>query len=90
MPDAFLLSAARTPLGKYLGALAPYAGHTWWALSREACEHILDSFHLIRDLRDVGGTKTLAFVAVRHVEFALPIEPHHTIEARSIQKQKIK
>lgn len=24
----------------YLGALVPYAGSTWWALSREACEHI--------------------------------------------------
>lgn len=25
----------------YLGDLAPYAGSTWWALSREACEFIL-------------------------------------------------
>lgn len=24
-----------------LGALAPYAGSTWWALSRAACDHIL-------------------------------------------------
>ena len=25
----------------HLGALAPYAGSTWWALSRAACDHIL-------------------------------------------------
>lgn len=28
---------------KHLGALEPYSGHTWWALSRECCEYILDS-----------------------------------------------
>ncbi len=26
----------------YLGALVPYAGSTWWALSREACDFILN------------------------------------------------
>jgi hypothetical protein len=30
---------------KYLGGLQPYAGSTWWALSREACSFIL---HFIR------------------------------------------
>src|SRR5581483_151163 len=25
---------------KYLGTLEPYAGHTWWTLSRAACEYL--------------------------------------------------
>jgi hypothetical protein len=29
---------------KYFGNLKPYAGNTWWGLSREACQHIVD-FH---------------------------------------------
>jgi hypothetical protein len=27
---------------KYLGNLKPYAGNTWWTLTREACEHLVD------------------------------------------------
>lgn len=27
---------------KYLGALEPYSGNTWWALTRDACQYILD------------------------------------------------
>lgn len=27
---------------KYLGGLEPYAGNTWWALTREACQYISD------------------------------------------------
>jgi Core-2/I-Branching enzyme len=27
---------------KYLGDLQPYSGHTWWALSRESCQYIMD------------------------------------------------
>jgi hypothetical protein len=27
---------------KYLGSLEPYAGSTWWALTREACQYILE------------------------------------------------
>ena len=27
---------------KQLGDLQPYSGHTWWALSREACQYIID------------------------------------------------
>jgi hypothetical protein len=27
---------------KYLGVLQPYSGHTWWALSRESCQYIMD------------------------------------------------
>jgi hypothetical protein len=27
---------------KYLGSLEPYSGHTWWALSREACQYIIE------------------------------------------------
>ena len=27
---------------KHLGNLEPYSGHTWWALSREACQYISD------------------------------------------------
>jgi hypothetical protein len=35
------LGLAQRDYRKYLGALEPYAGDTWWALSREACEYIL-------------------------------------------------
>jgi hypothetical protein len=27
---------------KHLGNLEPHSGHTWWALTREACQHIID------------------------------------------------
>lgn len=27
---------------KYLGSLQPYSGVTWWALSRDACQYIID------------------------------------------------
>jgi len=28
---------------KYLGSMEPYTGHTWWALSRAACEYIIST-----------------------------------------------
>jgi Core-2/I-Branching enzyme len=27
---------------KHLGDLQPYSGHTWWALSRERCQYVMD------------------------------------------------
>jgi hypothetical protein len=36
------LGLAQRDHRKHLGNLEPYAGHTWWALSREACRHISD------------------------------------------------
>jgi hypothetical protein len=27
---------------KYFGELAPYSGHTWWALTREACQYLVE------------------------------------------------
>ena len=33
---------AQRDFRKYLGNLEPYSGHTWWALSKEACQHISD------------------------------------------------
>jgi hypothetical protein len=35
------LGLAQCDYRKYLGRLEPYSGNTWWALSREACEYIL-------------------------------------------------
>jgi hypothetical protein len=36
------LGFAQRDYRKHLGSLEPYSGHTWWALSRQACEYILD------------------------------------------------
>ena len=36
------LGLAQRDHAKYLGNLKPYAGNTWWALSREACEYIIN------------------------------------------------
>jgi hypothetical protein len=33
---------AQRDFRKHLGNLEPYAGHTWWALSKEACQYISD------------------------------------------------
>jgi Core-2/I-Branching enzyme len=33
---------ARRDYRKALGNLQPYSGHTWWALSRESCEYVMD------------------------------------------------
>jgi hypothetical protein len=33
---------AQRDFRKHLGNLEPYAGHQWWALSKEACQHISD------------------------------------------------
>ncbi len=33
---------ARRDYRKHLGSMEPYAGLTWWALSREACQYIVD------------------------------------------------
>ncbi len=38
------LGLAARDYRKFFGTLQPYSGHTWWALSGEACQHILD-FH---------------------------------------------
>jgi hypothetical protein len=36
------LGVARRGYQKYLGSLEPYSGHTWWALTRDACQYIID------------------------------------------------
>ena len=36
------LGLAQRDYRNYLGSLEPYSGHTWWALTREACQHIID------------------------------------------------
>jgi hypothetical protein len=36
------LGLAQRDYRKYLGNLEPYSGNTWWALSRKACEYILE------------------------------------------------
>jgi hypothetical protein len=36
------LGLARRDYRRYLGNLQPYGGSTWWALTRGACEHILE------------------------------------------------
>lgn len=33
---------AQLDFRKHIGNLEPYSGHTWWALSREACQHLSD------------------------------------------------
>src|SRR5207247_487420 len=33
---------ARRNYRRHLGALDPYGGTTWWALTKEACEYILE------------------------------------------------
>lgn len=35
---------------KPLGGLAPFSGHTWWALSRGACQYVIDFIETHRDL----------------------------------------
>jgi hypothetical protein len=35
------LGLAQRDYRKYLGSLEPYAGNTWWALTRDACQYIL-------------------------------------------------
>lgn len=36
------IGVARRDYRKYLGPLVPYGGSTWWALTRESCEYVLD------------------------------------------------
>jgi hypothetical protein len=36
------LGLAQRDYRKYLVSLEPYSGHTWWALTREACQYIID------------------------------------------------
>jgi hypothetical protein len=36
------IGLAQRDYRKYLGDLQPYSGHTWWALSRESCQYVLD------------------------------------------------
>ena len=36
------LGLAERDYRKHLGTLQPFAGSTWWALTRDACEHILE------------------------------------------------
>ena len=36
------LGLAQRDYRKYLGGLEPYSGHTWWALTRDACSYILE------------------------------------------------
>ena len=37
------LGLAQRDYRKYLGALEPYSGITWWALTREACQYLVES-----------------------------------------------
>jgi len=43
---------------KYLGGLQPCSGHTWWALSREACQYVLDYIQ--------GHPEVVKFFAITH------------------------
>lgn len=36
------LGLAQRDYRRYLGNLQPYAGHTWWALTRDACAYVSD------------------------------------------------
>jgi hypothetical protein len=36
------LGLAQRNYKRYFGTLEPYSGHTWWALTREACQYIVD------------------------------------------------
>jgi hypothetical protein len=36
------LGLAQRDYRKHLGSLEPYSGNTWWALTRDACQYILD------------------------------------------------
>lgn len=36
------LGLAQRDYRRYLGSLEPYAGNTWWALTRNACQYILE------------------------------------------------
>jgi hypothetical protein len=36
------LGLAQRDYRKYLGSLEPYSGSTWWALTKEACQYILE------------------------------------------------
>jgi hypothetical protein len=44
---------------------------------------------LIDDLRHVRLGEPFEFVTKRHIEPCLPIEAHHAVEARPVQKQEI-
>ncbi|HEY1580387.1 MAG TPA: beta-1,6-N-acetylglucosaminyltransferase [Terracidiphilus sp.] len=50
---------------KYLGNLEPYAGNTWWALSREACREILQVIEkngdFVKFFRDVFAPEEAFF-----------------------------
>jgi hypothetical protein len=36
------IGLAQRDYTKHLGDLRPYSGHTWWALSRESCQYLMD------------------------------------------------
>lgn len=36
------LGLAQRDYRKYLGSLEPYSGNTWWALTRDACQYLLE------------------------------------------------
>jgi hypothetical protein len=36
------LGLAERDFRKYFGELVPYSGHTWWALTREACQYLIE------------------------------------------------
>ena len=48
-----------------------------------------DAPDLVGDFGDVSLGKTLRFVAVRHIEFPVAIESHHTVEARTVEEKEV-
>src|SRR5438876_7032141 len=53
-------------------------------------DNFRDAPDLIDDLRHVRRCKSLRFVAIRHIEFPVAVEAHHSIETRAIQKEEVR
>jgi hypothetical protein len=52
-------------------------------------QQLVDPTHLIDDLRDIRRAESLGLSAERYIQFALPIESHQSVEARTIEKQEV-
>jgi len=59
------LGLAQRDYRKHLGCLEPYSGITWWALTREACQYILEfvprNQHLVDYFQDVFAPEETFF-----------------------------
>jgi hypothetical protein len=53
-------------------------------------QNLGDLTDLVGDFRDVCLGKPFRFMAVRNVEFSLPIEADDAVEARTVKEEKIK